>query len=218
MARRPSVRHVGSQRPPDRRRMFSRRRGWGRRTGSPSSRPRPQKPRRSPTGHDDERGDHPEHPVRPLGVREDVAVERPRARCVAIDDDVPALAGVDPERVAGERGRAKGIAVARDDPHRRPVQMPRMGHRPLVHEPDDDRVAEVRDDRSGGRETAAVDGEPAKHVVADPDDVLLGPIDLVVSVGLGLGLDDERAEEAATDLVGRVVVRVATCASRRTSP
>ena len=53
---------------------------------------------------DDERGDHPEHAVLALGVREDVAVERPRAGLVAVDDDVPALARVDAQRVARELG------------------------------------------------------------------------------------------------------------------
>ena len=56
---------------------------------------------------DDERGHHPEHPVLALGVREDVAVEGPRAGLLALDDHVPALARVHPEGVAEERlGRA----------------------------------------------------------------------------------------------------------------
>ena len=54
---------------------------------------------------------HPEHPVRALGVGQDVAVERPRAGLVALDDHVPALARVHAERVARERRRAERIAV-----------------------------------------------------------------------------------------------------------
>ena len=46
----------------------------------------------------------PNMPVAALGVRQDVAVERPRAGVVAVDDDVPALARVDAQRVARERG------------------------------------------------------------------------------------------------------------------
>ncbi len=48
------------------------------------------------SGHDDERRDHPEHPVRAFHVRQDVAVERPHAEGVGLDEDVVALAGVDP--------------------------------------------------------------------------------------------------------------------------
>ena len=33
---------------------------------------------------------HPEHTVLRLGVRKDVAMERPGTRVVAVDDDVPA--------------------------------------------------------------------------------------------------------------------------------
>ena len=157
---------------------------------------------------DDERGDHPEHAVLALGVREDVAVERPRPGLAAVDDDVPALARVDAQRVARERGGAERIAVAGDDPHRHPVEVPRMHHVALVHEPDDDRVAQLRDDRRRGREAAAVDREAAERVVADPDDVLGRAVQLVVALGRVLRLDDERAEQAAPDLVGGVVVRV----------
>ena len=58
--------------------------------------------------------------------------------------------------------------------------------------------------RHHGREAVPVDREAAERVVRDPD-VL--PVELVVR-GLRLGLDDERAQQAASDLVGRVVVRV----------
>ena len=83
-----------------------------------------------------------------------------------------------------------------------------MHHVALVHEPDDDRLAEGRDDRCRGREAAAVDREAAERVVADPDDVLGRAVELVVALGRVLRLDDERAEQATPDLVGGVVVRV----------
>ena len=101
---------------------------------------------------DDECGDHAEHAVAALGVRQDVAVECPRTGLGAVDDDVPALARVDAEGVASERGAPELVAVARDDLHRHPVEMPRMHHHALVHEPDEDLVAELGDDRRGGRE------------------------------------------------------------------
>ena len=83
-----------------------------------------------------------------------------------------------------------------------------MHHVALVHEPDDDRLAEGRDDRRGRREATAVDREAAEGVVADPDDVLGRAVELVVALRRVLRLDDERAQQAAPDLVGGVVVRV----------
>jgi pyruvate/2-oxoacid:ferredoxin oxidoreductase beta subunit len=157
---------------------------------------------------DDERRDHPEHAVLTLGMLEDVAVEGPRAGLGALDDDVPALARVDAQGVARELGAAERVPVPRHDPHGHPVQVPRMHHVAFIHEPDDDRLPEVRHDRRRGREAASVDGEPAQRVVADPDDVLGRTILLVVPLGRVGRLDDERAEETASDLVGRVVVRV----------
>ena len=72
----------------------------------------------------------------------------------------------------------------------------------------DDRVAEVGHDRRRRREAAAVDREPAQRVVADPDDVLGRPVQAVVALRGVLRLDDEGAQQATPDLVGRVVVRV----------
>ena len=77
-----------------------------------------------------------------------------------------------------------------------------MHHDPLVHEPDPDRFATGREHRQDGREAVAVDREAAEGVVRDPG---------VVAVDLHLvrlRLDDERPEQAAPDLVGRVVMRV----------
>ena len=72
----------------------------------------------------------------------------------------------------------------------------------------DDLLAEGRDDRRRRREAPAVDREAAQRVVADPDDVLGGAVELVVALRRVLRLDDERAEQPAPHLVGRVVVRV----------
>ena len=83
-----------------------------------------------------------------------------------------------------------------------------MHHVALVHEPDHDRLAEGRDDRCRRREATAVDREATEGVVADPDDVLGGAVQPVVALGRVLRLDDERAQQAAADLVGGVVVRV----------
>ena len=158
---------------------------------------------------DDQRRDHPEHPVHPLGVGEDVAVEGPDARVLAVDDDVPALARIDAERVACERRATERVAVTGDDPHRLPVEMPRMHHHALVHEADEDLVAELRP-RSG-----TVAGKPRPLIVKPPSVSLLiqtmswvAPYRFGRAVGGIRGLDDERAEQAAADLVGRVVVRV----------
>src|SRR6266540_1507679 len=154
-----------------------------------ATRPRVRKNATRPLG-DDERGHHPEHPVTPLRVREDVAVERPHTRLVAVDDDVPALAGVHSERVAGEGGAPEGIAIPSDHVHRRPVQMPGVHQHALVHEADIDALAELRDDGLRRGEAAAVDREPAQRVVADPHDVLR---DAVLALGaLGRILRHER--------------------------
>ena len=67
-------------------------------------------------GHDDQRVDHAEHAVRAFGVRQDVAVERPDAGRLGVDQDVVALTRVDAEGVARERGAAERPAVARDRP------------------------------------------------------------------------------------------------------
>jgi hypothetical protein len=50
-----------------------------------------------------------------------------------------------------------------------------MHHHALVHESNEDLVAERRHDRRRRGEAAAVDREAAKRVVADPDDVLGDP-------------------------------------------
>ena len=50
-----------------------------------------------------------------------------------------------------------------------PVDVPRMHHDALVHEPDADRLADRREHRHGGREAVAVDREAAQRVVRDPD-------------------------------------------------
>ena len=60
----------------------------------------------------------------------------------------------------------------------------------------DDLLAEGRDDRRRRREAAAVDREAAQRVVADPDDVLGGAVELVVALRRVLRLDDERARAA----------------------
>ena len=49
---------------------------------------------------DDQGADHPEHPLGPLDVREDVAVERPNPWPIHVDDEVVAFAGVDAQRVS----------------------------------------------------------------------------------------------------------------------
>lgn len=52
---------------------------------------------------DNQRAHHPEHTVRRFGVRQDVAVERPHTRLLAIDDGIITFAGRDIERVGKVR-------------------------------------------------------------------------------------------------------------------
>ena len=73
----------------------------------------------------------------------------------------------------------------------------------------------VGDDRGGRREATAVDRESTERVVADPDDVLGRSVEAVVAVGRRRRLDDERTEQATSDLVGGVVVRVVHVRPRR---
>ena len=95
----------------------------------------------------------PNIPVDPSAWLEDVAMEAPCARVVAVDDDVVALAGIDPERVAGELGRTQVVPVAGDDTHRHPVEVPRVHHLAFVHEPDADPLALLGKEGPGCRET-----------------------------------------------------------------
>ena len=127
---------------------------------------------RLPTPGDDQRGDHAEHAVEALDVGQDVAVEGPHARAVAVDDGVPALARVDAQGVAVNSADAQRSAVARHDALAEAVGVPRVHHHALVHEADEDPLALLGDDGRGGREAVAVDGEAAQRVVVDEDDVL----------------------------------------------
>ncbi len=129
-------------------------------------------------------------------------MERPDAGRLRLDDHVPALARVDAQGVAGELGATERPAVAFDDPHRHPVEMPRVHHDSLVHEPDPDALADRGEDRHNGREAVAVDREPAELIVRDPH------VLAVVLDRIGRRVDEERPEEPTTDLVRRVVVRV----------
>ncbi len=83
-----------------------------------------------------------------------------------------------------------------------------MHHHALVHEADDDLLALLGHDGRRRRELAAVDGEAAERVVADPDDVLGGAVLGVVALRRVGRVDQERAQQATTHLVGGVVMRV----------
>src|SRR3954451_11798229 len=103
---------------------------------------------------------------------QDVAVERPGTDVLAIDDHVPALAGVNAKRVAREFRCSEGPPVPDHDAEWLSVQMPWMRHDALIHEPDKDALPLLGHDRRSCRKALAVDGESTEDVVADPDHVL----------------------------------------------
>ena len=137
-----------------------------------------------------------------------MAVDRPDARAVAVDDRVPALARVHAQRVRLERRGPERRPVARHDVHPVAVRVPRVRRDALVHEPEQHLVALLGDDRRGRREAMAVDREPAQHVAVDEHDLLRHAVLARVAVRRPPRLDDEGAQEAAAHLVGRVVQRV----------
>src|SRR3972149_211039 len=92
--------------------------------------------------NNDQRRYHPEHSIDALDVRQDVAVERPDPRTIHGDEGVEALAGVDAEGVAVECGAAERVAVPSDDPHRESVAVERVHHDSLVHESNEDLLAD----------------------------------------------------------------------------
>ena len=146
----------------------------------------------------------PNIPCWPLGVGEDVAVERPHAQLGRLDDHLEPLPRRD-VRACRNSTAGQEVAVLGDDQLRHAVQVHRVDHQPLVHVADQHLLALLADDRLGGREALAIEREAADRAVVEHHRVFhveRRPRRRI------LRLDDEGAEQPLGHLLGRVVVRV----------
>src|SRR6476619_7612958 len=123
------------------------------------------------------RGDHAEHSVIGLGMRENVAVKCPDSFRLAVDYYVPALAGSDVQRIAFPRS-GDSPSILRDHSHVHPVKVHRVNHHAFIHEPDAKLLSLFRSQRLGCWKALSVEGVAVRTVVEDERVINICALDL----------------------------------------
>src|SRR5687768_919592 len=138
-----------------------------------------------------------------LRMREDVAMERPDARRLAVHDHVIALAGSDIQRVTLPRSGHRPPVLG-DHGHVHAVEVHRMNHHAFVHEADAQLLARLYLHRLGCREALPVAGVAVRTVVENERVIHVSSLDLRRIPGL----DEKGAEQSEPYLLRCVVMRV----------
>src|SRR5678810_1446939 len=123
------------------------------------------------------RGDHAEHSVIGLGVRENVAVKCPDSFRLAVHDYVPTLAGSDVQRIAFPRS-GDGPSILCDHSHVHSVKVHGMNHHAFIHEPNAKLLSLFRSQGLGCRKALSIEGVSVSAVVEDERVIDICTLDL----------------------------------------